>query len=99
MKYPVKQLINDNGNPAANQFIIKTKKATYFQSYDSVVCKLDGVNIVLSTNWDYSNTTRKHLYMFMRQNGYYNLSSAKEVRKAISEGRVTLKKVSSLNVF
>lgn len=95
----VQQLINDNGNPAANQFIIKTKKATYFQSYDSVVCKLDGVNIVLSTNWDYSNTTRKHLYMFMRQNSYYNLSSAKEVRKAISEGRVTLKKVSSLNVF
>ena len=95
----VQQLINDNGIPAANQFIIKTKKATYFQSYDSMVCKLDGVNIVLSTNWDYSNTTRKHLYMFMRQNGYYNLSSAKEVRKAISEGRVTLKKVSSLNVF
>lgn len=95
----VQQLINDNGNPAANQFIIKTKKATYFQSYDSVVCKLDGVNIVLSTDWDYSNTTRKHLYMFMRQNGYYSLSSAKEVRKAISEGRVTLKKVSSLNVF
>lgn len=95
----IQQLINDNGNPAANQFIIKTKEATYFQSYDSVVCKLDGVNIVLSTNWDYSNTTRKHLYMFMRQNGYYNLSSAKEVRKAISEGRVTLKKVSSLNVF
>ena len=95
----VQQLINDNGNPAANQFIIKTKEATYFQSYDSVVCKLDGVNIVLSTDWDYSNTTRKHLYMFMRQNGYYSLSSAKEVRKAISEGRVTLKKVSSLNVF
>lgn len=95
----VRQLINDNGNPAANQFIIKTKKATYFQSYDSVVCKLDGVNIVLSTNWDYSNTTRKHLYMFMRKNGYYNLSSAKEVRKAISEGRVTLKKVSSLNII
>lgn len=95
----IQQLINDNGNPAANQFIIKTKKATYFQSYNSVVCKLDGVNIVLSTNWDYSNTTRKHLYMFMRQNGYYNLSSAKEVRKAISEGRVTLKKVSSLNII
>ena len=95
----VRQLINDNGNPAANQFIIKTKEATYFQSYDSVVCKLDGVNIVLSTDWEYSHTTRKHLYMFMRQNGYRNLSSAKEVRKAIKEGRVTLKKVSSLNVI
>lgn len=95
----IQQLINDNGNPAANQFIIKTKKATYFQSYDSVVCKLDGVNIVLSMDWDYSNTTRKHLYMFMRQNGYRKLSSAKEVRKAISEGWVTLKKVSSLNII
>ena len=95
----VHQLINDNGNPAANQFIIKTKKATYFQSYNSVVCKLDGINIVLSMNWDYSNTTRKHLYIFLRENGYYNLSSAKEVRKAIKEGWVTLKKVSSLNLI
>lgn len=94
----VHQLINDNGNPAANQFIIKTKKATYFQSYNSVVCKLDGINIVLSMNWDYSNTTRKHLYIFLRQNGYYKLSSAKDVRKAIKEGWVTLKKVSSLNI-
>ena len=94
----VHQLINDNGNPAANQFIIKTKKAIYFQSYNSVVCKLDGINIVLSSNWDYSNTTRKHLYMFLRQNGYYNLSSAKEVRKAIENKEVMVKKVSSLNL-
>ena len=95
----VHQLINDNGNPAANQFIISTKKATYFQSYRSVVCKLDGINIILSNNWDYSKTTSKHLYMFLRQYGYYNLSSAKEVRKAIKEGWVTLKKVSSLNLI
>lgn len=94
----VSQLINDNGNPAANQFIIKTEKATYFQSYDSVVCKLDGNNIVLSYDWDYSNTTRKHLYMFLRQNGYDNLSSAKDIRKAIKEKRVILKKVDSLNI-
>ena len=92
----VRQLINDNGNPAANQFIIKTKKATYFQSYNSVVCKLDGKNVILSSNWDYSNTTRKHLYIFLRQNGYYNLSTAKEVRKAIENKEVTVKKVSSL---
>ena len=72
MKYPVKQLINDNGNPAAN--------------------------IVLSTDWEYSKTTMKHLYIFLRQNGYYNLSSAKDVRKAIKEGWVTLKKVESLNI-
>lgn len=92
----VRQLINDNGNAAANQFVIKTENATYFQSYNSVICKLDGINIVLSKNWDYSNTTRKHLYIFFRQNGYYNLSSAKEVRDAIKNGNVTLENVSSL---
>ena len=95
----VHQLINDNGNHAANQFVIKTKKATYFQSYNSVVCKLDGINIVFSLNWDYSNTTRKHLYIFLRQNGYYSYNSASAVRKAIKSGEITLKKVESLNII
>ncbi len=94
----VRQLINDNGNPAANQFVINTKKAKYFQSYQSVVCKLDGINIVLSLDWDYSNTTRKHLYIFLRQNGYYGLTSARAIRNAIKYGTVTLKKVESLNI-
>lgn len=94
----VYQLINDNGNYASNQFVIKTKKATYFQSYRSVICKLDGVNIILSNNWDYSRTTTKHLYMFLRQNGIYNLSSTKEVRDAIKEGWVIVEKVPSLNI-
>ena len=94
----VRQLINSNGNAAANQFVIKTAKAVYFQSYNSVICKLDGINIVLSANWDYSRTTAKHLYIFLRENGYYNLSSAKEVRKAIADKKVILKKVSSLTI-
>ena len=95
----VQQLINNNGNYATNQFIIKTKKATYFQSYDSIICKLDGKNIILSMNWDYSKTTMKHLYMFLRQYGYYSLASAKDIRKAIKDGLVTLKKVPSLNII
>lgn len=95
----VQQLINNNGNYATNQFIIKTKKATYFQSYDSIICKLDGKNIILSMNWDYSKTTMKRLYMFLRQNGINGLSSAKDVRNAIKDGLVTLKKVSSLNII
>lgn len=94
----VRQLINDNGNPAANQFVIRTQKAIYFQSYQSVVCKLDGINVVLSLDWDYSNTTRKHLYIFLRQNGYYGLTSARAIRNAIKHGTVTLKKVSSLKI-
>lgn len=94
----VSQLINDNGNYAANQFVISTEKAKYFQSYQSVVCKLDGINIVLSSDWDFSNTTRKHLYIFLRQNGYYNYSSAADVRKAIKNGEIILKKVESLKI-
>lgn len=94
----VRQLINSNGNPAANQFVIKTASATYFQSYNSVICKLDGISIILSKNWDYSRTTSKHLYIFLREMGFYNLSSAKEVRKAINDGWVKLENVPSLNI-
>lgn len=94
----VSQLVNRKGNPVRNHFIIKTKKGVYFQSYKSVVCKLDGINIALSSNWGYSNTTRKHLYEFLRQNGFYQLCSASEIRKAIKEGRIVLNNVPSLDI-
>lgn len=50
-----------------NQFIITTPKATYFQSYDSMVARYDHTNntLYVNKNWDYSNTTRKHLYIFV----------------------------------
>ena len=98
--FNISNLINDNGNAAANQFIIKTSKATYFQSYQSVVAKIDKKgNLILSENWDYSNTTRKHLYIFLRMYGYDYLCSAKDMRKAIKDKEVILKKVGSLNIL
>ena len=33
----VSQLINDNNNPAANQFIIEINKGAIFQPYNSVI--------------------------------------------------------------
>ena len=64
--FNVSNLINDNGNAASNQFIIRTPKAIYFQSYRSVVAKIDKNNkVILSENWDYSHTTLKHLYNFL----------------------------------
>lgn len=33
----VKQLINNNGNPASNQFVITAGDKVFFQSYDSMV--------------------------------------------------------------
>lgn len=99
-KFNVCNLINDNGNAASNQFIINTPKATYFQSYDSVVAKIDRKgNLIVSEHWDYSNTTRKHLYIFLRMYGYRHLCSAKDMHDAIKNKEVILKKVSSLDIL
>ena len=52
--FNVCNLINNNGNAVPNHFIIYTPKATYFQSYQSVVAKIDKKgNLILSENWDY----------------------------------------------
>ena len=95
----VRQLINDNYNPAANQFVITTKKATYFQSYSTVIAKIDNNNnLILSSWWDYSKTTMKHLYIFMRDNGFGKYCGADNVRKAIKNGDIVMKKQTSLTI-
>ena len=98
--FNVSNLINDNGNAVSNKFIIKTTKTIYFQSYRSVVAKIDkNGRLILSENWDYSNTTRKHLYIFLRMYGDHYLCSAKDMRKAIKDKEVILQKVESLNIL
>lgn len=85
----VKQLINNRGNAAANQFIIETKDATYFQSYNSIIAKIDKDNkLTVSSKWDYSKTTMKHLYIFLTNYGYGDCVGAKYMRKAIENGEV-----------
>lgn len=85
----VKQLINNRGNAAANQFVIETKDATYFQSYNSIIAKIDkGGKLTVSSKWDYSKTTMKHLYIFLADYGYRDFVGAKNMRKAIEEGKV-----------
>lgn len=71
----------------ANQFIVKTENATYFQSYNSLIAKVDKTSgsVTLSSRWDYSNTTRKYLYQFLNSYGYEGLNKAK-VEKYIKEG-------------
>ena len=69
----VQNLIGLNGNPVVNQFVINTENAIYFQSYRSIVCRIDRKTkqVVLSSHWDYSTTTSKYLYKFLRDNGIY----------------------------
>lgn len=95
----ISPLVNENGYAVRNQMIIKTDKATYFQSYKSVICKLDGTNIILSQHWDYSNTTRKHLYAFLRQQGYHTMTSKKSIKEYIAKGVITLADVPSINII
>lgn len=64
----ISQLINDNMNPAVNQFVIEVNKGYVFQSYDSVIAFADKKEnkVYVTKKWDYSNTTRKHFYIFLR---------------------------------
>lgn len=87
----VSQLINANGNPNANQFVIHDDSCIAFQSYDSRVCEIStdkNFNKVVKfgRDYNYSNTTSKHLNEFLRQNGLSCLASAKDRKEAIKLG-------------
>jgi len=55
-----------------NQFIMNDEKKIVFQGYDSIIAVIDKKTgkIVFGNDWDFSNTTRKHLYLFL--NDYKN---------------------------
>ena len=88
----VKQLINDNGNPAANQFVIVSDNRIYFQSYDSVVAMIKDGILYVTDKWDFSNTTRKHFYIFVREYYNYRYANRKAIINCIHDG--IIKKVS-----
>jgi hypothetical protein len=91
----VTNLINDNGRAVQNQFVITEtslgKPVIAFQSYKSRVCEIrqGGMGfkrtVVLGRDWDYSNTTRKHLYKFLRDNDI-DINNKKELEKALERG-------------
>ena len=83
----VQNLINDKGNPASNQFIITSEKGTYFQSYDSVVARYANGRLTVTPRWDYSATTRKHFYIFLRR--YTCINPTREnVLRCIANGYI-----------
>lgn len=91
----ITNLINDNGRAVANQFvIIETslgKPVIAFQSYNSRVCEIrqGGMGfertVVLGRDWDYSITTKRNLYKFLRDNGI-DIHSEAELEKALDRG-------------
>lgn len=74
-----------SGNPVANQFVINTNKGVFFQSYLTLVARVDKKGQVwLSSAWDYSRTTTRYLYQFLKEYGYYDLSASK-VRQLLKD--------------
>ena len=67
----VEQMQSDRTyRPIANQFIIRTPKGVYFQSYNSIIAfkPNDNRRIQLdSYYWDYSRTTGKYRNQFLNE--------------------------------
>lgn len=84
MKTRVENLESPNGNKVANQFVIYTESGKIFQSYNSVIVKIENGQIILDEYyWDYSKTTSKYRNIFLRE-------TTKETQKKIDEGIYTL---------
>ena len=81
----VSNLISKSGNNVANQFEILTDKARFFQSYNSIIAKVDNDNnITLDSHyWDYSRTTSKYRNMFLNM-------STDDIKKDIKLGNIKL---------
>ena len=93
----VANLINNRGNAVRNQFIITEGKTTAFQSYNSRVCEIVkpcgmGFDVLVrfGCDWNYSQTTSKHLYSFLKQNGLEILASKQAIEEAIDRGYARL---------
>ena len=81
----VLNMTSNKGNDVANQFIIKTDDETIFQSYDSIIAKVDYENNITldSKYWNYSRTTSKYRNMFLNM-------STDDIQKGIKSGVIKL---------
>ena len=82
----VTNLINERGNAVRNQFVIYENGKITFQSYSTTICTIENGKVSVNrTKWNYSNTTSKYLYPFLRANGW-DVKRNKDVQKLIDEG-------------
>lgn len=84
----VTNLINSKGNPVVNQFVIYNDNAIVFQSYSTEIARIYPENFIIELNKNcinYSQTTSKHLYIFLNQflHDYYNFLGENITRKTI----------------
>ena len=80
----ITNLTSNKGNNIANQFEIRTENAVYFQSYQSIIVKIEnGTTFLDSIYWDYSKTTGKYRNQFLGED-------KKQTEKKIKAGIYTL---------
>lgn len=84
------QLQNENQRAWANQFVIRfdTYNIDILQSYDSLVCLFDynEKHIALGDDWDYSNTTKRAVRKFFKDNGLETTTA--DIRKGLERGEI-----------
>ena len=75
----------------ANQFVIVANGNTYFQSYDTIIAKInDDMDVIIDEdNWNCSVTTSKYLYRFLREYAGLDINGKKDVQKAILGFEIT----------
>jgi len=85
-------LYTSGGNVAANQSVINVGDDKYFQSYDTVIAAEENGIISLDENyWNYSGTTSKYLYQFLRDYCGVKVYSKRDLVKLIKDKKVNLK--------
>ena len=75
-----------------NQFHLYGEGKNILQSYNSTVVLVDSEGITLGSDWDYSTTTSKHVYLFLEEYGninFYGITNKRNyVRKLIENGTI-----------
>lgn len=85
------QLINDKGNGVVNQFMISNTNGVFFQSYDTMCAAYSKGRVYLNEDYfggDFdngSNTTNKHLYIFLRKYTPYYTKNKKDILNSIQD--------------
>ena len=80
----VENMTSARGNKVANQFIINSEEGCYFQSYNSIIVKIEGREVYLDEYyWDYSVTTGRYRNDFLGE-------GIAETRAKIKSGEYTL---------
>jgi len=86
------------GNPVANQYEITTKGNYIFQSYNSIIAKINRTsgNIIIDDYyWDFSVTTLKYLKEFLYYTTHKRLSK-NEIKKCIETGEIKTANLNSI---